>query len=103
LNYEIHLRVISLRPETSNPVISPFSPHAFRTEDLYLFGCHYCLFNYLHMYPEDRLFLPQDPEFLFDREHVRIASEDNNCGSSLLTHWGREGSFKLFKRPFPGF
>ena len=20
-----------------------------------------------------------------------------------LTHWGREGSFKLFKRPFPGF
>jgi hypothetical protein len=20
-----------------------------------------------------------------------------------LTHWGRAGSFKLFKRPFPGF
>jgi hypothetical protein len=24
-----------------------------------------------------------------------------NC--SVLTHWGREGSFKLFKRTFPGF
>ena len=23
--------------------------------------------------------------------------------SFMLTHWGRQGSFKLFKRPFPGF
>jgi len=22
---------------------------------------------------------------------------------NVLTHWGRDGSFKLFKRPFPGF
>lgn len=55
-------------------------PHAFHIEDLYLFGCHYCLFNYLHLYPEGRLFLPQDPEFLFDKVHAQIASEDNNCG-----------------------
>jgi len=25
------------------------------------------------------------------------------CFRSKLTHWGRLGSFKLFKRPFPGF
>ena len=25
------------------------------------------------------------------------------CTTCLLTHWGRLGSFKLFKRPFPGF
>jgi hypothetical protein len=24
-------------------------------------------------------------------------------GLEMLTHWGRLGSFKLFKRPFPGF
>ena len=29
---------------------------------------------------------------------VKVAYCSNN-----LTHWGRSGSFKLFKRPFPGF
>jgi hypothetical protein len=38
------------------------------------------LFNYLLLYPEGCLFLPQDPEFLFDKVHAQIASEDNNCG-----------------------
>jgi hypothetical protein len=82
-DYEIHL--ISLRPETSNPVISQFIPHAFHIDDLYLFGCHFSLFNYLHMYPEGRLFLPQDPEFLFDKEQAQITSELNNCDVSLLS------------------
>ena len=40
--------------------------------------------------------------------HMLYQSTDVECDrpvivSAYLTHWGREGSFKLFKRPFPGF
>ena len=69
----------------SNPVISPFIPHTFHIEDLYLFDCHSFLLNYLHLYPEGHRFLPQDSEFLFDKEHAQITSQDNNCGVNPLT------------------
>jgi len=33
----------------------------------------------------------------------RAISCSSSGGQIVLTHWGRSGSFKLFKRPFPGF
>ena len=35
--------------------------------------------------------------------HWNKKTSNNINMSDLLTHCGREGSFKLFKRPFPGF
>jgi len=32
-----------------------------------------------------------------------LALRNSNFSSKCLTHWGREGSFKLFKRPLQGF
>jgi len=56
----------------------------------------------------EKLAVSQLPETSFARARIRFLFEDEwiECKPSLyfsLTHWGRLGSFKLFKRPFPGF
>ena len=46
---------------------------------------------------------PQTMPFLFRRRTCEWKPVQVTTKTDFLTHWGREGSFKLFKRPLPGF